>query len=288
MRHSLSWFRGAGPLVVVVAGALMVSDRATAQTPYSGTGAGRPLVTEDAISIERHVLDAFLSPVGIGRRRGRSSWSAEVGVAYGLAPRTQVELTLPVGFRDAAGGSESGVAGIDVTALHALNVESRSLPAFAIRLGVLIPVGDFGARASHESIKGLATRTFGWGRLHVNHELTFGREPVTSAVGTSAVPGFRGQPARWTSGLGVDRTFPLRGLLLGAELFARQGLDDTASARWNVGAGARYQWTRQITIDIGAATSVSDAAREWSLRGGVTRTMAVRSLLPGLGPWGGR
>lgn len=288
MRHSLSWFRSLRPLLLVLAGIIAVSARAAAQTPYSHTSASRPLITEDAVTIERHVLEAFLSPVGMGRQNGQSTWSVEPGVAYGLVPRTQVELTVPLGFRDATGGSEVGVAGIDLSALHALNVESRSLPAFAIRATVLIPVGGFGARESRESLKGLATRTFGWGRLHVNHEYTFGSEPAGSSVGASTVAGFRGRPARWTTGVGVDRTFPLRGLLLGAELFARQALDDTASARWNLGTGARYQWTRQITIDIGAATSVSERAREWSLRAGVARTMAVGTLIPGLGRWGGR
>lgn len=281
MRQSFSRSRTCGLIMLGVLGA---AARADAQTPYANTSAGRPLGMEDAVAMERYALDAHLSPVGMGRQNGRSTWFVEPGLAYGLVPRTQVEVTVPIGFRDAAGGSGAGIAGLDVSALYALNVESRSLPALAIRGGVLMPVGNFGVRNAHESVTGIATRTFGWGRAHFNAGHTFGDEPPTT--GSRGVGG-RGDPARWTTGLSVDRALPLRGLLVAAEVFARRGLADSASARWNVGAGARYQWTRQTTLDVGAATSVT-GAREWSLRAGVGRTMAVRSLMPGLGPWGKR
>ena len=53
-------------------------------------------------------------------------------------------------------------------------------------------------------------------------------------------------------GVAVDRPFPLRSLLLTAELVARQPLARGIDLVWDTAAGARYQLSPRVAVDGGA------------------------------------
>lgn len=248
-----------------------------AQITYSGTSPRRPITLEDALPIARYALDAYLASASWQRTAGTTSWSVEPGLSYGLAPRTEVEVRIPVASSSVAGATRAGVAGLNGSFLYALNVETRGLPAFAIRAGVLVPVGDVGPERGHETLRGIATRTFSWGRLHFNHEYTFGQEtgPRADLLELS----------RWTTGLGADRAFPGRGLLVAAEAVARRPIVNATESVWAVRAGLRAQLTGSTTLDLsGGRTLGGDEA--WRVSLGLGYARAVRHLIPGLGPWG--
>lgn len=248
-----------------------------AQITFANTSPGRPFTVEDATAIARSLLDASIASAGLQREAGRSIWSAAPGLAYGLASRTEVQIRLPLSLTDSS-ASRTRIAGASVSLMYALNVETRTLPAIAIRAGLLMPVGN-GPAEAHESVRAMVTRTFSWGRAHFNHEYTFGAEPGSGAAPTGA--------SRWTSGLAVDRAFPRRGLLLGAEGVARRRLMDARAGGvlWDVRGGGRYQLTRNVTLDATLTRTIGDY-EAWGAAFGIGMARGLATLLPGLGRWG--
>jgi hypothetical protein len=276
----LKYIRGLATCLALFEGA---TSTLRAQSAYANTESGRPLRTEDAYVIERYRLDADVGPVTWQQSRKDGSWVVNPELIYGILPRTQVQLAVPFGGRTANQGSV-GVNDVELSATYALNVETRSFPAFAVRGRGLIPVGDFGVRAGHTSLAAIATRSFGWGRLSVNHEYTFGDEPPGSAA---ADPRFvAATVSRWWTGAAVDRALPLRGLLVGLEVFARQPLATGSHPRWNAGAGVRYQLTNATVIDLGGGATFAGDDPSGMLTIGIARSVAVGNLFPGIGGWG--
>lgn len=262
----------------LVALALLPSFRtAGAQTDYYNTDAGRPLRIEDAYATERYSLDLHLAPMTIERgRSGEYRWSVEPELAYGLLPRTQVELGVPV-VRQAGGDSPLGLAGIELSALYNFNVETRTFPALGIRAGVLLPVGPLAPEQGHATVQGMATRTFRWARLHLNSAYTFGEAAVTD----DAVA----QLTRWTTGIAVDRTFVLQSFLITGEVFASEPLASQGRTEWTLGVGLRYQLTPSTSLDAGISRQLNGFERATALTFGLARVLGVRVLPPGLGRW---
>lgn len=272
-------------LVSCILAALLAARAVDAQASYTNLSEGRPLVSEDALSIDRYALEAYLAPVAIERTMGLSGWTATPGLAYGLVPRTQIEVSMPFGKRYRSGKDSTGLLGVDLSALYAFNRESSSLPALAVRASVLIPVGGIGPLSAHQSLKAVATRTFAWGRLHFNHEYTFGDEPSVQMA--DVIPPSRSATdiSRWTTSVAMDKTLPLTGLLLAAEVFARRDIADHASPYWNAAAGVRYEVSPAVVLDFAVVTTLNAESRSSAVRFGLTRTFAVPTLNPGLGPW---
>jgi hypothetical protein len=244
-------------LVVPTALLALAARPAGAQTDYYNTDAGRPLQVEDAYAIERRAVEIQAAPLRLERgRRGVYAWGIEPELAVGLLPRTQVELGVPFAILDAGtGGRTAGIAGIDASVLHNLNVETR-LPALAVAASVLAPVGSLAADEAYASVKGIATKTFAWARFHANAQYTFGDEGDVTGAGAAEV-------ARWTGGIAADRAFPLQSFLLSAELFAQQPLDASASLEWNAAAGTRVQATPRLAIDLGAGARLTGDDQGW-------------------------
>jgi hypothetical protein len=69
--------------------------------------------------------------------------------------------------------------------------------------------------------------------------------------------------SRWLGGIAVDKTFPLRSLLLSVESFAEQPLDDGTSVEWNAGAGARLQLAPRWAVDAGVGRRLTGNDRAW-------------------------
>ncbi len=207
--------------------------RAAAQTDYYNTDAGRPVLVEDAFPTERYAFELQLAPLRLERVAGGVyNWGVEPEIAYGLLPRTHLEVGFPLAWTDAAGPEDAFVlAGIDVSMLHNLNVETEGLPAFGIAAEAVLPVGSLAPDRLYPSLKGIATRTFSFARFHLNARYTFGTGAdeimgVPEHVGGHPdVPAGVEEASRWMAGVAVDRTFPLRSMLLIADLYAEQPLD---------------------------------------------------------------
>ena len=245
----------------------------TAQTDYYNLDAGRPVVTEDAYATERHAFELQLAPVRVERTlNGVYEWEIGPEVAYGILPATQVEVGAPLVYRDETHeGGTWGLAGIEASVLHNLNVETRTLPALAVAAGAHFPVGGMAPERTYASLRGIATRTFPALRVHLNGEYTFGAEPAAA----EHVEG-----GRWLAGLAVDRAFPLDAALVVGEVYARQPLVAAEAVEWNVGVGMRYQRSPRLALDFGVARRLTGDEQAWSVTFGSAYVFALGSLIP--------
>lgn len=253
----------------------VVAGTSVAQSLVGNTGPRRPLTVEDATPLPRQQLEFYLSSISFTGGDGPSIWSAVPGLAYGLAPRTQVDVRLPLVYPRE--GGERGVAGGELSVIYALNVETQSLPALALRGGVFAPVGGASTANGHEWLRGIVTKRMFGGRGHINYQYTFGDE--------ASVPPAPVDLARWSTGLSFDRLFPVKGILVSAEAVARQPIVDSVDPYWTAGAGARYQLTGRTVVEASISRAL-DGSNAWSASAGLGWSRVVAGLLPGLGRWG--
>jgi hypothetical protein len=82
------------------------------------------------------------------------------------------------------------------------------------------------------------------------------------------------------AGVAVDRTFPLRSMLLIADLYARQPIHEAADLEWNTGAGVRYQLSPYFAVDGGIGKQLTGRDQGWFVTFGLARAFAIRSLIP--------
>ena len=253
--------------------AVAVNRQAQAQTDYYNTDAGRPLTIEDAAATERYAFEIQLAPLRVERMKGGVyRWEIEPELAYGILPRTQLEISAPFSYHDLSSGSRSGLAGIIVSALHNLNTET-AIPALAFAGSALLPVGSLAPDEAVFSAKAIATRTFSWARFHVNAERVIGGDDDESEGSHD-----------WLAGIAVDRTFPLRSVLIGAELFARESATDGTDAEWSAAAGVRKQLSPSFNVDAGIGKTLNGDDRSWFVTIGLAHSFAIRSLMPGFRP----
>jgi hypothetical protein len=258
----LAAFRAARPsgvaqTILLVAFASLVARPATGQTDYYNTDAGRPVTVEDASPVERRAFEIQAAPLRLERARsGVYAWTLEPELAYGILPRTQVELGLPLGLVDAGiEGRRSGLAGVELSVLHNLNLET-SIPALAVAADVLLPAGELGPDRAYVSVRGIATRTLSWARFHANAGYTLGNSPDAASDELVELP-------RWLAGVAIDRAFPLRSTLVTAELLARQPIHDDEDVEWSVGGGVRRQLTVRLAVDAGVGRRLTGDSGAW-------------------------
>jgi hypothetical protein len=244
---------------LVVAMAAGFTEPAAGQTDYYNTDAGRPIQIEDAYPVERRGFEIQAAPLRLERSRGGVyHWGIEPELAFGVLPRTQVEVGLPLAYVDAgAAGRTTGLAGVELSALHNLNVET-AIPALGIAASVLLPAGGLGPDKAYASVKGIVTRTFTWARFHLNGEYTFG-----SAIDAGAESSGVAEISRWMAGAAIDRTFPLRSTLVTSEVFVREPLREGEDIEWNAGAGMRYQLNPRWALDGGIGRRLTGDDRAW-------------------------
>lgn len=254
----------------------IVASRAlSAQTDYYNTDRGRPLQIEDAHSTERYAFELKVAPIRLERSRGPVyNWTAEPEIAYGILPRTHIELGAPLVYTDIAGVRSSGLAGLEVSAFHSFNVETETFPALALRADVLAPVGNLAPNKAYPSLTGLMTRTFSWIRIHANGQYTFGAAPAAASGASSEI-------SRWLAGVAIDKTYPLKAMLLTAELFARAPFEASEDLEYSAGTGIRYQWSPTLALDVGVGRRLTGDDPAWYLTFGSAYAFAVMALIPG-------
>lgn len=244
---------------------------AAAQTDYYNLDAGRPVRIEDAYATERYAFELKLASARL-ERTGAGLYAAafEPEIAYGVFPRTHVEIGLPLTVSEVAGSTpQGGVAGLEASVLHNLNTETRALPAFGLRGDVLLPVGKYAPDRAHASLTALVTRTWKFARVHLNGRYTFGDDPA--GLGT-------GEVERWLAGVAVDRALPLRSMLLVADFYGRRPLGPGAEIEWHADAGIRYQLSPRLAFDAGVGRRFNgDPA--WALTFGTAYAFAIQGLM---------
>lgn len=259
---------------------------AEAQVTYRNTDISRPVRIEDAVPFARYALDLYLSPVAVTWRDGGQGLAVTPGATYGLMSRTQIDLRIPVSTTSAGDSGETGIAGVYLGVLRNLKTEGVVVPALAVRGSVLLPVGNAGPASVHPALAALATRTIAGTRIHFNAQYSFRDQPRTLTP-EETLRTARAGVVRWMTGVAIDRALPRRSLLLAAEVYASQPPDETLDSQWSAGTGLRYQLSTSLTVDLGISTNLTGPDKAWALTFGIGRLTAVRSLLPGVGPWGG-
>lgn len=246
------------------------------QTDYFNIDHGRPVVVEDAYPTERYAFELQLAPVRLERGQGGGyRWGIEPELAYGVLPRTQIEVSFPLVFVDRPGASEAGLAGIRLSVLRNLNVETEGVPALGLAADVLLPVGEFAPDRAYPSLKAIATRSFSFARFHVNGQATFGSAPDPSE--DLEAPAH--ELSRWQAGVAIDKTFPLKSALVIADLVARQPIEEEEDVEWTAEAGVRTQLSPRLALDAGFGRTLT-GERTWFVTFGAAYAFAVRSLIP--------
>jgi hypothetical protein len=262
---------------IALAGALALSAARTlaAQTDFYNTSVGRPLRIEDAVPVEYRAVELNLAPVRLDvMSRDTRFWSLHPETTIGFLPRTQLQVALPLAYVDAPATSAHGVAGLDVSVMHALNMET-SIPALAVAGDISLPVGPLGGTSTYGTLKGIVTRTLPWARFHANAQVTAGPSTSTDDPTTSVANDSR-DLSRWLAGLAVDKTFVFHSLLVTAESFAEQPISSGASVAWSAGAGLRYQLDPRWTMDAGIGRRFTGDNRAWYVTLGSAYSLGLR------------
>ena len=274
----LTYFHNARSVAVAIILAMGTASRLSAQTDYYNTDRGRPVQIEDAYSTERYAMELKLAPVRLERAGGGAyNWGVDPEIAYGILPRTQVELGLPLAYREVGGLRQSGIAGLELSAMHNFNAETEAWPALAIRADVLAPVGSLAPSRAYPSFTGIATRTFTWGRVHLNGTITAGS--TLDAARADAETG-ADELSRWLVGGAIDRTFPLRSMLITAELYGRKPLIEGTPVEYTTGIGVRHQTSPTLAIDAGVGRRLNGDEAGWYVTFGSAYAFSVASLFP--------
>jgi hypothetical protein len=256
---------------------LLVAAPAAAQKDYYNLDKNRPVRIEDAYATERYALEVKVAPLRLERERGGVyHWGFDPEIAYGILPRTSIEVGFPFAVVDGGpeAGRTSGLSGIELSLFHNLNAETRTLPALGLRGDVVLPVGTLSGDRAFPAVTGIATRSYPWARFHANAQYTFGAAPE----GDATLPH---ETSRWLAGIAVDRVFPLDAYLLIADVFAQQPLHADDPVEWNAGAGIRYQVNPFLAVDAGLGRRLTgDPA--WYVTFGSAYHFGVRALMPGV------
>lgn len=242
-----------------------------AQIDYRNLDDDRPVLTEDAYPVERYAFE-LLAPYRFeAESDGAQLHTIVPEAAYGLARNTQIGLKVPFALVDEDTGTDEGLAGLRLFGLYNFNTESTWLPALSLRADASFPLGSLAGEGSRFALKGIATRSWGRMRAHLNLARGFGSEDELSVA--EPLP-------RWGASLAVDRTFFRSSILLIGEVALSQSIQDAPTAV-NASVGARWQWTPTLVLDAGVSRRLrSDIGPDIALTVGLSHAFALRGLMP--------
>ena len=258
--------------VAIAAGILwFVAPPASGQIDYRNLDDGRPVATEDAYSIERFGFE-LLAPYRFeADHAGANSHVVAPELEYGLLPNTQVGIRTLLAAVSDAGTTDWGLAGLRVFGLYNFNTESAGLPALAVRAETAIPLGQLAGDAFGLTLEGIATRSWGATRAHINAGVRIGTDTIISSV--DALP-------RWQVSGAIDHTFLRQSLLVIGELLTERETSG-APVEVNLSAGLRWQWQPTVVLDFGLSRRLASNGPDLGLTVGLSHAFAVRSLIPG-------
>ena len=267
MKCSLCWGLSAAAVV-----GLCGTRSLAAQTDYRNLDEGRPTRVEDAFPVERYAFE-FLTSYALEREPGGGIVHAFVPeLEYGLVANGELGIAVPVGILDEGGITRAGLSGLRAFALYNFNSESAAVPALALRADVRLPAGSFAEGETRVTLKGIATRSWGRQRIHVNGAYTLGPDASPALV----------EPAgRWWWGAALDRTLFRESVLLLAEVYAR-GATRAAPTEVTGSLGVRWQWRSTAVIDVGLARGVvRGRGPDYAFTVGISDAFGFAGLMPG-------
>lgn len=272
-------FSGVGLVALL---STFAASSAVAQTDFYNTDRGRPVQIEDAYVTERHAFELKLAPVKLERSNGGIyDWGLDPEIAYGVLPRTQIEVGFPLAYIEVAQQRNAGLSGVDFSIMHNLNVETATLPAFGIRADLLAPIGSLAAGHALATFTVMATRTTRWIRFHINGQYTAGPGTSRPGVGTSPVGGPAAlEISRWLLGGAVDKTYPFSALLVTADFYGSKPIESGSRVEYTTGAGVRYQRSPTLALDAGIGRRLNGDNPAWFLTFGTAYAFGIRSLVP--------
>jgi hypothetical protein len=244
---------------------------AAAQIDYRNLDDERPVATEDAYPIERYAFELTAPYRYEAEAEGSKVHLVVPEIAYGLLPNAEVGLEAPLAAVDVGSDTDWGLAGLQAFAFYNFNTESPAFPALSLRGDLSLPVGSLAGDATRFTLKGIATRTWGQTRFHLNLARSFGSEEELAAA----------EPAnRWAYSLAADRTLFRQSILLIGEVAAAEAVRG-APTEVNATVGARYQWTPTLVLDAGITRRLrDDVGPDVALTLGLSHAFAFRGLMP--------
>jgi hypothetical protein len=254
-------------LLTLLASAILAMP-AAAQIDYRNLDQSRPTSVEDAYPLERYGFELSGGYHRSGAHGGGRDLLAPE-LVYGIARGAQAAVRLPWVIRGGAGAA--GLAGAGLSLLVNFSTEGPKLPGLSGRVDASLPVGAAGGHGVGVSLTGLATRSFGTRRVHLNGSVALGMPDVPGAV--DPLP-------RWWLGLAVDQTLIRRSTLLVGEASvasARRGV----RAGYAFGFGIRQQLLPTLVGDVGLGWNFKPHARgEFDLTIGLSHSFALAFLMP--------
>ena len=300
----------------IVAGLVAgLSRPGTAQSDYRNLEAGRPLRITDASPTERYSLDLDLTTFRLERLTlGRYRLQYEPRIAYGILPRAEVSFRMPSFYRERSISPRGGIAGLGIGGEYQLLMERQAIPAVALSGEAFVPTGPNALRTSY-SAKGIVTKSFAPGRLHLN--ASYGTFAVRKAASGGVLappvidgpcdfmipetglsikafcmaPNYSQQAAaaaaaaddptivtknRWLAGAGVDKSFPLSSFLIVADVVIEKYEGIGRAADWTAEAGIRKQFTQFLVLDLAAGRRFTGIGKAWFATTGSTITMSLK------------
>jgi hypothetical protein len=292
-----------------LAAAAVFALPAGAQSEYRNLEAGRPVRISDATPTERGALDLDLTTFRFERLSlGRYRMQYEPRIAYGMFPRTEISLRASSFYRERSVSPRGGVAGVGVGAEYQLVMEGPSLPAIALAGEAFIPTGP-NAIQTAVSLKGLVTRSFAFGRIHLNGSygtfavrkaaagpviappvidgpctfqvpdpgfpLRSSCSGISEGVVTAAASSTIATKARWTAGAAIDKSFARRSILIVADVFTEKFEGIGRQADWSAEGGARKQVNQFLVVDAGFGRRFSGISPSWFATIGTTLTLSA-------------
>jgi hypothetical protein len=310
--------RGGAHAVALLA---IAAHAAAAQPEYRNIDGGRPLRVEDAQASARHSLDFMIAPLRLDRIAGGTyRWQVEPRLSYAAFPRTELKLRAPVAYREREADPRSGLVGVGLGAFHNLFAETERLPAFAVEGEVLVSASGSLTSGETYATRAIATRTLGRQRVHANAGYGTYRiltslpnvpnVPPIPDVPCSMQPGqadSRGHEARasatclaaspadmpheriesggswWLAGAAVDRAFPLRSLVVAADVVVEHYRGLGRPLDWTAEVGVRRQLTPRTVVESMVGRRFLGVSRAWFVSLGVTTSRTARIFMRGTG-----
>ena len=148
--------------------AAIISAPVRAQSDYRNMEGGHPVRISDASPTELHSLDLDLTSVRVDKLSfGRYRLQVEPRVSYGIFPRMDIGIRALGFYREPSAIPRGTIAGIGIGAEYQLKMETMRSPSLALAGEVWTPTGPNASIPAY-SLKALATRSFTFGRVHLN------------------------------------------------------------------------------------------------------------------------
>jgi len=289
-----------------------VSANAGAQSEYRNIEGGRPVRISDATPTERHALDLDLTTIRVDRLSlGRYRLQVEPRVSYGILPRTDISVRALAFYREPSAIPRGTVAGVGIGGEYLLKMESLRSPAIGIAGEVWAPTGPNASRPAY-SVKGLVTRSFPAGRVHLNASygtyairipapppgqgtlippvvdgpcmispLTEGLKPrlfcmAGASLNVAALQPGTNTGVHWLAGIGADHAFPLRSILIIGDMFTERYEGIGRPTDWTAELGGRMQVTPRLVADLGIGRHFRGVSTSSFVTFGTTINLALR------------